>query len=317
MSIVLAYMSVVLTWSTTPLAIQWSSDGVHFVMAISLRMVIAGVLGFALIKIAGARLVQHRSDWLNFAVGSLSFFPTMFFAYWASTQLPSGLMSVIFGCFPFWVGIFSHWVLKDNSLNFVKICALILAFCGLVIVNIDQLSVSATSALAVLVMVLSTSIWALSAVLLKRLPDMQPFRQSVGAALISAPFFIAAIIAMTAFGGMQFVTELWSFEGSKKSILGITYLVIVASLIGHTLFLYVLQHCSVSLVAFIPLLAPILALILGWVVEGERLTLRSFYGVLLVLFAICLYQGKPLVQALWQGASHFGSGCKRIAGFAK
>ncbi len=299
MSIVLAYIGVVLTWSTTPLAIQWSIDGMHFVMAISLRMAIAGACGFLLLKMAGVRLIQNRSDVFNFAVGSLSFFPSMVLAYWAATQLPSGLMSVIFGCFPFWVGIFSHWMLKDNRLNLVKVSALILAFCGLVIVNIDQLAIGFSSALAVLVMVLATSIWALSAVLIKRLPVMQPFRQGVGASLMSAPFFIMTIIGITLLGNAESVAQFWALEASHKSIAGITYLVIVASLVGHTLFFYVLQRCSVVLVAFIPLLAPILALILGWLVEGESLSQRSFYGVLLVLLAICLYQGRPI----WQGLS--------------
>ena len=43
----IAYLGVIIIWATTPLAIQWSSEGVGFLFALSLRMTL-GVVGFAL-----------------------------------------------------------------------------------------------------------------------------------------------------------------------------------------------------------------------------------------------------------------------------
>ena len=43
----IAYLGMIIIWATTPLATQWSSEGVGFLFALSLRMTL-GVVGFAL-----------------------------------------------------------------------------------------------------------------------------------------------------------------------------------------------------------------------------------------------------------------------------
>ena len=54
MSIAAAYIAVILIWSTTPLAIQWSSLGAGFSFAVMARMVIGLGLG-----------LHHKSAWLS------------------------------------------------------------------------------------------------------------------------------------------------------------------------------------------------------------------------------------------------------------
>ena len=51
MSVPAAYLCIVLTWSTTPLAIQWSADGSSFAFAVLSRMVISVVLAAAIMTL--------------------------------------------------------------------------------------------------------------------------------------------------------------------------------------------------------------------------------------------------------------------------
>ena len=60
MSVPAAYLTVILIWSTTPLAIQWSLNGDSFLLALTARMAIGVVICFALLKILKIRMPLHR-----------------------------------------------------------------------------------------------------------------------------------------------------------------------------------------------------------------------------------------------------------------
>lgn len=282
MAIALAYGAVILIWSTTPLAIHWSNSDLDFISAISARIVLAALLGMALFGVMRWRLVEKRSDWLQFAAGALGLFPTMLMVYWAAQRVPSGLMSVIFGLFPFWAGLGSLLILKQSVFTPLKIAALAVAVCGLAIINYDQLHDGIGSALGVAAIVMATICWSLSSILLKALPAIPPLRQSIGSCVLAAPLFALVWWA----GADALPTAI-----GMKSLLGIGYLVLVGSLIGHTLFVYVLARCTVVTVSLIPLLAPILAILLGWWFEGETLGATTLLGVTILLVALAIYQG--------------------------
>jgi len=57
-SVPAAYIGIILIWSTTPLAIQWSSNEVGFLFGITSRMIL-GILGGLLV----AGLFNIRLPW--------------------------------------------------------------------------------------------------------------------------------------------------------------------------------------------------------------------------------------------------------------
>ena len=59
-------------------------------------------------------LIVERRDWGVYAASALGLFPNMLLVYWAAQFIPSGLMSVIMGTYPFFVGAFSLLVLREN-----------------------------------------------------------------------------------------------------------------------------------------------------------------------------------------------------------
>ncbi len=60
MSVSAAYPGVVLIWSTTPLAIKWSSEGVGFLFGVAARMVSSILICLALIALLSRRMRWHR-----------------------------------------------------------------------------------------------------------------------------------------------------------------------------------------------------------------------------------------------------------------
>ncbi len=101
MSIPAAYIAVILIWSTTPLAIQWSSIGAGFSFAVMARMVIGLVLAGLLLAVWRIGLPMHRRARMSYLASGLGIFDAMLCTYWGAQNISSGLVSVLFG--PAWL----------------------------------------------------------------------------------------------------------------------------------------------------------------------------------------------------------------------
>lgn len=283
MKVPVAYVSVVLIWSTTPLAIHWSNSSVSFIAAVTLRMLLACVLCIVILALLRRPLIKQKKDWLVFALSALGLFPNMALVYWAAQYIPSGLMSVLMGVYPFLVGIFSWLFFREKSFTPTKVFAVCLAVAGLIIVNLGQLQVGAKAALGVGAILTACILWAISSVFIKHLgAGMHPIRIGAGSMLVALPFFLLTW---------------WITDGTVpevmdgKSLFGIAYLVVAGSLLGHSLFFYILRECQVVTVSLITLLAPVLAVTWGALLAGESLSLQTKVGAGVILSGLVLYQG--------------------------
>ena len=88
----LAYIGVLLIWGTTPLAIQWSSEGMSFLLSVSVRMSIAALLSLGVVLTLEKHLPYSLSALRSYAAGSLGVFGAMLCVYWAAHYVPSGLV---------------------------------------------------------------------------------------------------------------------------------------------------------------------------------------------------------------------------------
>lgn len=283
MQVIGAYILVVLIWSTTPLAIHWSNSSLPFVTAITARMTLAVLLCWMLLKITGQPLIRHRRDWWAYAASALGLFPNMLLVYWAAQFIPSGLMSVIMGIYPFFVGLFSLMILRENAFSPARILALLLAVLGLWTVHREQLTLGPQAAWGMAAMVLVCVIWGFSSVAVKRLAaDVGALRMGTGSLLVSLPFFLVAWFWLD--GAVP-----QGVDG--KSLFGVTYLVLAGSVLGHTLWFYVLRACSVVSVSLITLITPVMAITWGVLFADEVLTPQTLAGAGLILTALAIYQG--------------------------
>ena len=131
MSVPAAYLGVILIWSTTPLAIQWSAQGAGFSFAVMARMLIG--LTVCLVLLAATRTAFPFTPAARrlYAVSGLSLFASMLLTYWGALHIPSGLISVIFGLSPLVTGVFAALWLAERTLTPMRIAGLGLALAGL------------------------------------------------------------------------------------------------------------------------------------------------------------------------------------------
>ena len=281
MAVLLAYFSVVLIWATTPLTIQWSSDSLSFIAAVLLRMLAALFIGLAINVVLRRKLFAQDGIWRVYAAGAIGIFPNVPVVYWSAQFIPSGLVAVVFAMSPFVMGLMTLVLLKHNPFTFRRVFALVLALLGLVVIFYHQFQLNIRSAYGIAGILLSCFLFSFSSVLVKKLDTkVDAFNQAIGTLLFALP----GLLLMWWIVDGRIPTEI-----STKSLVAIGYLSIFGSLLGAALFFYVLAKMSPTSVSLITFMTPVLALILGAVIENESLSAQLWCGVSLVITALLLY----------------------------
>ncbi|WP_082930650.1 DMT family transporter [Shewanella woodyi] len=278
-----AFLAVVIIWSTTPLGIVWSSESVHPSMAVLLRMIIALLLGSFILLIARIRLPLSKAALKLYGVSSIGIVGGMLLSYFAAKYLASGTMSLIFGLSPLLSGLLAQKILNEPKFGPMRSISLVVAFIGLGIVCSSKISLTSDSWIGLALVLAAVSLFSLSGVLIKTVKiNIHPIASTVGALMISTPMFALAWIL---FDGTLPIDS-WS----ERSLYAILYLGVFGSLIGFIAYFYILQNLSASTVALVTLITPVFAMMLGARLNGEIITSALILGAICVLLGLTLYQ---------------------------
>lgn len=293
MKTALAYIGVLLIWGTTPLAIQWSSEGMSFLLSVSIRMSIAAVLSLLVVLLIEKRLPHSLSALRSYAAGSLGVFGAMLCVYWAAQHVPSGLVSILFGIAPVFTGVQAYYLLGEDF-GARKMLGLLLSLLGLLVVFADSLQDGIFSAYAVLALLFSALLFSLCNVLVKKIAaPVSPLQQTAGTLLMSA----AAYVTLSLIARVQ-----WPADISLKAGISLAYLAAICSVLGFFLFFYVLKATSAGAVALITLVSPLIALSLGMLLNGEVFGVALLAGGACIALGLITYQWPNIVSLCRQRA---------------
>ncbi len=287
MSVPLAYLAIVLIWATTPLAIQWSTQGIGFALAVLLRMLIGVVVAGLIIALWRIRFPLHDRARRAYLVGGLALFGGMALTYWGARYIHSGLISVLFGLSPLAAAILGAVFVGERSLTPVKLIGMLLGAGGLATIFLHGDSLGHEHALAGLFAVLcAVTIYSGGMVWLKQIgDDSPPLATTVGSLTVSLPLF--ALVWWFTDGQLPAVVP-------PRAGAAVAYLGVFGSVIGFALYYYVIKHLETAKVALITLITPVLALLLGSWLNGESIGLRLWMGTALILLGLSVPQWEML-----------------------
>lgn len=289
MSIPAAYIAVILIWSTTPLAIQWSSLGAGFSFAVMARMLIGLTLAALLLAVWRIGLPLHRKARQSYLAGGLGLFGAMLCTYWGAQYISSGLVSLLFGLAPLVTSVLAVFWLGERALEPFKLAGIALGLVGLLIVFGAQSSTGALHAgYGVAALLVAVLIYSSSLVWMKRIgDDSPPLATTAGTLSVAMPLFVAAW---------------WLADGRVPTSLplrseaAIVYLGVFGSVLGFALYYYIIKHVAAGKVALITLVTPVLALLLGNWLNGEAVPLRVWLGAGCISLGLALHQ-----KSAWSG----------------
>ena len=281
MSVPAAYLGIILIWATTPLALKWSNDSNDFLLAVSARMSLGFVICLLLLWLLRVPLRWHRDALLTYLAAGLGIFGAMLSVYWGAQYIPSGLISVLYGVSPITIGLFAAWWLGETFFTPAKVGGLLVALLGLMVIFVPQGEQGAVSLRGLGGVLLSVLLHSMSAVWVKRIgTQMHPLAINSGALALAVPLYL---VSWLLFG--QPIPE----ELPQHTLNAILYLALFGTVIGFNLYFYVLKRVPASLVGVITLITPVLALLLGQGLNGERVGLHVWFGTAAILLGLSLY----------------------------
>ncbi len=290
MRITLTYISVILLWATTPLAIKWSGQGPGFLFGVTARMAIGTVCILLVQALMRQRLAWHRKALLTYLAIALQIYGAMLAVYWAAQFIPSGWISVIFGLTPLMTALLAAIFLGERSLTLGKLLAYGLGIGGLVIMFGSALQLGQDAVLGIGGVLVSAFLQSISAVWVKRIAAKLPaLSQVTGGLLLALPAYLLT---------WWLVDGHWPVLLTPTSLAAIIYLGVIATTLGFVLYYYLLTHLPATRVALITLVSPLLALMLGHFMNHEPLTLKVVTGTLLILSALIVHTFFERITAL-------------------
>jgi drug/metabolite transporter (DMT)-like permease len=293
MKIPIAYLSVVLIWSTTPLGIVWSSETVNPMMAVFLRMLLATLIGTLFLVFMRIRLPRHKQAIKLYVYSTIGVFGGMIWGYLASRHISSGLMSLIFGLSPIVSGLLAQKVLNEPKFSGQRWFAFSVALIGLGIVSWHNISTGSSELMGIAFVLFAMFFFSLSAVLVKSVQiNIHPLATTLGALYVSVPLFFLSWLLLDG--------QLNIAQWSTRSISAIIYLGVFGSLIGFLAYFFILQKLPATTVALITLITPTIAISLGAMINDEPISQNIIIGAIFVISGLAIYQldGKGIIKKI-------------------
>lgn len=282
MSLPLAFVSVILIWSTTPLAVKWSALGLGFSFAVLARMALGTLLCVLLLALMRVRFPFHRKARQAYLVGGLSLFVAMMLIYWSAQFVASGLISVLFGLSPLITSLGAALWLEEEALSANKLAGMALGMVGLALVFQGGLGVENGAMLGIVALLAAVVAQALGLVWIKRIgDDTHPLAMTLGTLAVALPLFLGAW---------------WWGDGRlpevlpERALAATLYLGVFGSVLGFVLYFYMIKHMEAGRVALLTLITPVMSLLLGHGLNNEAVLPQVWFGTAFILLGLGLHR---------------------------
>lgn len=285
MNLMLSYALLVFIWATTPLAIVWSVADLHPMWALILRFFIALPLAATILILLRVQFPTHKIALLSYIAGSLSLIGSQIFTYAATAYLSSGLIALMFGLAPIMAGLIGRFGFQQKLAG-LQWLGMGTSIAGLALICLSG-SQKHVQPSGIVLMLISVFAYSLSIFLVKKInADVQPMAQATGSILVST--VLAALL----------LPWIWQYAPthlpSAKSLLALSYTVIMASLIAMFCYFKLVQNLKATTLSLTTVMTPMLAILIGAYLNHEQLSAQVFVGAVVILFGLFLYFYKDL-----------------------
>lgn len=281
-TIVLAFATVYLVWGSTYLGIKVAIETIPpFYMAAG-RFIIAGSILYVIARINGAA-APGRQQWAYTALtGVFLIAGGNGLVSLAETWIDSSMAALITASGPFIMTLFSWWGGVENRPTGRIWLSLAGGFAGVVLlIGSAEGGDSLDFLWGCLLVLVAVVLWTVASIYSKRSTlKIDIWLQS------ALQMFCGGLACLFIAYGIGEFEDFDISTVSARSWWAFVYLVIMGSLVGFTAYVFLLKHRSPSAVASHAYVNPVVAVILGWLILGETLTLWGLIGSGVILISV-------------------------------
>jgi drug/metabolite transporter (DMT)-like permease len=281
----LAFAIIYFVWGSTFLAIRVGVHEVPPLLFAAMRFLVAGVVLYGWMTARGEPFPCRR-EWMSvFLLAFLIFVVDYGLLFWSEQRVPSGVAAVMMATIPVFIALAEIVFLRTQRLTVQLALALLIGIGGVAVLvsrslHLGGAAIDRTGAVALIVASIS---WSVASVLTRRLPLPSSKAMSSGAQMLAGGVMLTV--------GAGVLGDFGSFHPgavSREAWFSLLYLIVAGSLIGFTAYVWLIHHESPTKVGTYAYVNPVVAVLLGYLVGGEALGLRTVMGTLLVLVSVVL-----------------------------
>ncbi|PRA08589.1 MULTISPECIES: DMT family transporter [unclassified Paenibacillus] len=277
----IAFTVMCLIFGTTFLAIKIGVEaGMPPFLSAGLRFVIAGALMFAWMRMKGkvSWSLLFRKEMLITGAGLT--FGTFATLYWAEQYVSSGVGAILSATGPLMIMLMQTALLRQKT-SARMITGCLIGFAGVVLVVLPGVSIGGSplwlwGCIAVLV---GEVCYSAGAIYSKKV--INQFKEANPVAINAVQMMYGGLLLSLLSG----VTESWNMSAFDwlPAVSSVIYLTVVGSMVGHSLFYWIMSRTNPLFPATWLYISPPIAVGLGAVVYDEHVSWITWIGVVLVV----------------------------------
>jgi drug/metabolite transporter (DMT)-like permease len=283
--IVLAFAVIYLVWGSTYLAIRVGVAEIPPFLMAAMRFLAAGALLYGWAQLRGIASPTRR-EWASAVLLSVPMFVLDYgLLFWAERRVPSGIAAVILATIPVFLALFEIAFLRTCHFTVRLGVALLLGILGAaaLVNNSPSLGGAPIDRVGLLALLIASASWSAASVFTRRFPLPASKPMSSAAQMLAGGWLLLALAAASG--------ELASFRFgavSARAWFSLGYLIVPGSIIAFTAYLWLLHYESPTKVGTYAYVNPVVAVILGAVLGGESIGLRTIVATALILISVLL-----------------------------
>jgi drug/metabolite transporter (DMT)-like permease len=277
----LALVTVYVVWGSTFIALAIAVRDLPPFLAMAIRHLVAGGVLLVVALPRGDREADRigRPQILAaFVFGGLLFVTGHGALAWAQQTVPAGVAALLVGTIPIWMALFDR-VAFGRRLPRAAYGGIALGFAGLTFL-FDPFGGGSVDRKGALVIVCSAMCWAAGSLYSRGAP--LPRRPLVSAGL-------ASLCGGILLAGYSLISgEVGQAVWTQDAVLALAYLIVVGSFVGFTSYVWLLRVAPTSLVSTYAYVNPVVAVVLGWLILGEGVTVEMAVAGAAVLASVAI-----------------------------
>ena len=281
--VIFCFFAIYAIWGSTYLAIRYAVETIPPLYAAGIRHLTSGtiLLLWCLAKKVRPTAAQVRT---GVVLGVLFFLLGHGPLHWAETRVPSGLASLLVATEPIFVFFLAAWSTKKWQFNWKLGSGILLGLAGVALL-VGRTSLTSSTGMMI----------ASFAVLFGALAWSAGIVYSRSSNLSGHPLLLTALSSFA--GGILLLTSAtvvgewrgFSLHAVKvRSWEALAFLIVFGSLVAFSAYNWLLERYSPTLVATHTYANPVVAVLLGWLLAGEKVTLNVGIAAAMVIGAVVL-----------------------------
>lgn len=299
--VMINYIFMCLIFGTTFLAIKMGVDtGVPPFLSAGLRFFIAGLLLFSFMVWREKTTIQLLWRKEMFFTGVCLTFGTFAALYWAEQYVTSGIAAVLSATGPMIIIVIQTLVLKQQGNRQALIgCAVGVIGVTLLIIPSFSIEISTFWMVGCFAIIVGELFYAIGTIYTKHV--IQKFETTSPIALNAVQMMYGGILLII----LSFFTENIQFDNllSFASMGSLLYLIIVGSMIGHSIYYWLVSRTNPIFPSTWLYISPLIAVVLGVIFYQEYLSWLTGIGTLTIIVGTVLVNYETLKKLLWQKAT--------------